>query len=110
LERAQLEALQALWPRDYDALRVGVLEELGAGRATTNTRQRMSVLFGFGSEIDPALGPRTRAIVAAARAEQEAQTPAASGGQPSAAAAKRATATATPAGLAALQLGSQITF
>lgn len=107
LERTQLETLQALWPRDYDALRAGVIQELGTGRATPQTRQRMSLLFGFGSEVDPALGPRTRAIVAAARAAQEKAQPA-----PSSPGMNRqrlpSTATMQPAGMAALQLGQQI--
>lgn len=107
LERVQLDTLQALWPREYDALRAGVIQELGKGAATPRTRQRMSLLFGFGSEVDPALGPRTRAVVAAARAAQEAQTP-----PPSSPGMNRqrlpSTATMQPAGMAALSLGQQI--
>lgn len=107
LERTQLDTLYALWPREYDALRAGVIEELGKGTATPQTRQRMSLLFGFGSEVDPALGPRTRAVVAAARAEQEKQAPA-----PSSPGMNRqrlpSTATMQPAGMAALSLGQQI--
>jgi hypothetical protein len=107
IERTQLETLQALWPREYDALRAGVIQELGGGRATPQTRQRMSLLFGFPSGVDPALGPRTRAVVAAARGAQEsrARAPRGSGMNrqrlPS-------TATMQPAGMAALSLGAQI--
>lgn len=107
LERVQLDTMQALWPREYDALRAGVLEQLGKGSATPRTRQRMSLLFAFGSEIDPALGPRTRAVVAAARGAQEAKTP-----PPSSPGMNRqrlpSTATMQPAGMAALSLGAQI--
>lgn len=107
LERTQLDTLYALWPREYDALRAGVIEELGKGQATPQTRQRMSLLFGFGSEVDPALGPRTRAVVAAARAAQQEQAPA-----PSSPGMNRqrlpSTATMQPAGMAALSLGQQI--
>lgn len=107
LERTQLDTLYALWPREYDALRAGVIEELGKGAATPQTRQRMSLLFGFGSEVDPALGPRTRAVVAAARAAQAEQAPA-----PSSPGMNRqrlpSTATMQPAGMAALSLGQQI--
>jgi hypothetical protein len=107
IERTQLETLQALWPREYDAIRAGVIQELGGGRATPQTRQRMSLLFGFPSGVDPALGPRTRAVVAAARGAQEsrARAPRGSGMNrqrlPS-------TATMQPAGMAALSLGAQI--
>jgi hypothetical protein len=107
LERTQLDTLQAVWPREYDALRAGVIQELGAGQASPRTRQRMSLLFSFPSGVDPALGPRTRGVVAAARAEQEAKAPASrSPGMnrqrlPS-------TATMQPAGMAALGLGQQI--
>lgn len=107
LERAQLETLQAVWPREYDALRAGVLEELGKGQATPRTRQRMSLLFNFPSGVDPALGPRTRAVVAAARAAQEERAP-----SPSSPAMTRqrlpSTAMMQPAGMAALSLGQQI--
>lgn len=107
LERTQLDTLYALWPREYDALRAGVIEELGKGAATPQTRQRMSLLFGFGSDVDPALGPRTRAVVAAARAAQEQQVP-----SPSSPGMNRqrlpSTATMQPAGIAALSLGQQI--
>lgn len=107
LERTQLDTLYALWPREYDALRAGVIEELGKGTAIPQTRQRMSLLFGFGSEVDPALGPRTRAVVAAARSDQEEQAPA-----PSSPGMNRqrlpSAATMQPAGMAALSLGQQI--
>lgn len=107
LERTQLDTLQSLWPREYDALRAGVVQELGTGKATPQTRQRMSLLFNFPSGVDPALGPRTRAVVAAAREAQKKQvTPPSSPGMnrqrlPS-------TATMQPAGMAALSLGQQI--
>lgn len=107
LERTQLDTLQAVWPREYDALRAGVIHELGTGRATPRTRQRMSLLFSFPSGVDPALGPRTRGVVAAARAEQDAKAPA-----PSSPGMNRqrlpSTATMQPAGMAALGLGQQI--
>lgn len=107
LERTQLDTLYALWPREYDPLRAGVIDELGKGAATPQTRQRMSLLFGFGSEVDPALGPRTRAVVAAARAAHDEQAPA-----PSSPGMNRqrlpSTATMQPAGMAALSLGQQI--
>jgi hypothetical protein len=107
IERVQLDTLAALWPQEYDALRVGVLQELGKGQATPRVRQRMSLLFSFPSGVDPALGPRTRAIVAAARAAQDEQAPA-----PSSPGMNRqrmpSTATMQPAGMAALSLGQQI--
>jgi hypothetical protein len=107
LERVQLDTLAALWPQEYDSLRVGVLQELGKGGASPRIRQRMSLLFSFPSGVDPALGPRTRAVVAAARAAQDEQAPATSSpgmnrqNLPS-------TATMQPAGMAALSLGQQI--
>lgn len=110
-ERVQFDALKQLWPREYDGLRAAVTQELGTGQATPLTRQRMSLLFGFGSEVDPALGPRTRAIVNAARAAQDAQKPppSSSGGATS---AKKLPSTAglTPGGMGALQLGQQLQF
>jgi hypothetical protein len=110
LEKVQVDTLQALWPREYDALRAGVLQELGTGKASTNIRQRMSILFGFGSEIDPALGPRTRAVVAAARAEQDSQRQSAPAPRPPASGRMPSTQTLTPGGMSALQLGQQLTF
>lgn len=108
LERTQVDTLQALWPKEYDALRAGVLEELGKGKATPQTRQRMSLLFSFPSGVDPALGARTRAIVAAARGAQDAAKKPA----PSSPGMNRqrlpSTATMQPAGMAALSLGQQI--
>jgi hypothetical protein len=109
LQKVQLDTLQALWPREYDGLRAEALQALGNERATTNTRQRLSLLFGFGSGVDPALGPRTRAVVAAARAAQEDQQTTA-GGTPSAGTSKAVAAAQTPAGIGALQLGAQLTF
>jgi hypothetical protein len=107
LERVQLDTLAALWPDEYDSLRVGVLQELGKGGASPRIRQRMSLLFSFPSGVDPALGPRTRAVVAAARAAQDEQAPA-----PSSPGMNRqklpSTATMQPAGMAALSLGQQI--
>lgn len=107
LERTQLDTLYAVWPREYDALRAGVIQELGTARATPRTRQRMSLLFGFPSDVDPALGPRTRAVVAAARAAQGATKPA-----PSSPGMNRtklpSSAGLTPGGMASLQLGQQI--
>ena len=107
LERTQVDTLFAVWPQEYDALRAGVIQELGAGKATPQTRQRMSLLFSFGSEVDPALGPRTRAVVAAARGAQQEQAPA-----PSSPGMNRqklpSTANMQPAGMAALSLGQQI--
>ncbi len=108
LERTQVDTLQALWPQEYDALRAGVLEELGKGKATPQMRQRMSLLFSFPSGVDPALGARTRAIVAAARGAQDAAKKPA----PSSPGMNRqrlpSTATMQPAGMAALSLGQQI--
>ncbi len=108
LERTQVDTLQALWPQEYDALRAGVLEELGKGKATPQTRQRMSLLFSFPSGVDPALGARTRAIVATARQAQDAAKKPA----PSSPGMDRqrlpSTATMQPAGMAALSLGQQI--
>lgn len=107
LERTQVDTLLAVWPQEYDALRAGVIEELGKGKATPQTRQRMSLLFSFPTGVDPALGARTRAVVAAARGAQDAKTPA-----PSSPGMNRqrlpSTATMQPAGMAALNLGSQI--
>ena len=111
LQKVQVDTLKELWPREYDALRVGVLEQLGTGKASTNMRQRMSILFEFGSEVDPALGPRTRAVVAAARAAQEQQQPAAPSGGGAALTSKPPSVKAsTPGGIASMQLGQQISF
>lgn len=110
LQKVQLDTLQALWPREYDGLRAEVLQQLGSGKASTNTRQRMSLLFNFGSGVDPALGARTRAIVQAARAAQMAQSPEGGGGQPGANTSKAVAAGNTPAGMASLQLSQQLTF
>jgi hypothetical protein len=67
----------------------------------------MSLLFGFPSGVDPALGPRTRAVVAAARADQDEQAP-----PPSSRGMNRSklpsSAGLTPGGMASLQLGQQI--
>ena len=110
LQKVQLDTLQALWPREYDGLRAETLQALGTGKASTNTRQRVSLLFDFGSGVDPALGSRTRAIVAAARQAEEAQQPAGSGGAPKASTSKAVSAANTPAGIGALQLGQQLSF
>lgn len=110
LQKVQLDTLQALWPREYDGLRAEVLQQLGTGKASTNTRQRMSLLFNFGSGVDPALGARTRAIVQAARAAQLEQSPEGGGGQPGANTSKAVAAGNTPAGMASLQLSQQLTF
>lgn len=66
LRKEQVDTLQALWPSEYQGLRMAVIEQLGQG-STTVTRQRMNLLFGFGSSIDPALGPKITAMVNAAR-------------------------------------------
>ncbi len=107
LERIQVDTLFAVWPQEYDALRAGVIQELGKGSATPRTRQRMSLLFSFGSEVDPALGPRTRAVVAAARGAQKEQAPPTSSPGMN---RQRLPSTANmqPAGMAALSLGQQI--
>lgn len=110
LQKVQLDTLQALWPREYDGLRAEVLQALGSGKALPNTRQRISILFGFGSGVDPALGSRTRAIVQAARAAQ-AQAQQRVPSAPARASTSRAVAAANvPAGLASLQLGQTLTF
>jgi hypothetical protein len=110
LERVQVETLQELWPREYETLRLAALEELGKGKPTTNTRQRLSLLFNFGSGVDPALGARTRAVVMAARAAQESKA----SSQPSPSASQRQSlpskAGLTPGGIASLQLGQSLTF
>lgn len=113
LQKVQVDTLQALWPREYDGLKAEALQALGTGKASTNTRQRLSLLFGFDSRVDPALGPRTRAIVNAARAEKEKQQPApgSTGNVPAPAAVSKAVAAGnTPGGVAALQLGQSLTF
>lgn len=110
LERVQLDALKELWPREYDGIYTGVLQELGTGQVTPQTRQRMSLLFGFGSEVDPALGPRTRAIVAAARSAQEQQTPPPSASSPPSGKSLPSNAGNSPAGMQSLQLGQQLQF
>lgn len=112
LQRVQLDTLKELWPREYDGLRSEVLQALGSGKASTTVRQRASLLFDFGSGVDPALGARTRAIVAAARVEEEKGRagPSPSGGAPSASTSKAVSAGQTPAGMGALQLSQQLTF
>ncbi len=110
LQKVQLDTLQELWPREYADLRAETLQALGSGKASTNTRQRMSLLFDFGSGVDPALGSRTRAIVQAARAAQESQKPEADSSAPAARTSKAVASANTPAGIGALQLGSQMTL
>jgi hypothetical protein len=108
LQKVQLDTLQELWPREYEALRAEVLVALGSGQATTRSRQLMSLLFDFGSGVDPALGARTRRIVAAARKEQGAtQQPAAS---PPTSSTMPSAQSLQPGGMAALNLGAQLTF
>lgn len=109
LQKVQLDTLQELWPREYDGLRAEVIAELGSGKATTRSRTHLSLLFGFGSGVDPALGPRTRAVVAAARAEQEASLAKAPSSPPGGA-SMPSVQSAQPAGMAALNLGAQMTF
>lgn len=109
LQKVQLDTLQELWPREYDGLRAEVIAELGSGKATTRARTNISLLFGFGSGVDPALGPRTRAVVAAARAEQEAALAKAPTSPPGGA-TMPSVQSAQPAGMAALNLGAQMTF
>lgn len=109
LQKVQLDTLQELWPREYDGLRAEVLAALGGGSATTRSRAQMSLLFGFGSGVDPALGPRTRAVVAAARAEQEASAQEGASAPPGGS-TMPSVAAAQPAGMAALNLGAQMTF
>lgn len=110
LERAQVETLQAVWPRDYDRLRAAVIQELGSGRADTHTRQRISLLFDFGSDVDPALGKRTRAIVAAARAAQEQKAKPAASSPAMSRKSLPSKAGLTPGGMSSLQLGQQMSF
>lgn len=103
LKREQVEALQRLWPTEYAGLRNAVIETLGSG-STTVTRQKLNLLFGLGSSVDPALGPKVRAMVEAARAgkQKQAQAPAAPGISSQ---TLPSTATDAPAGQTAMQLG-----
>lgn len=107
LRREQVVTLQKLWPKTYDGLRTSVLEELGNG-STTVSRQRMNILFGFGSSVDPALGPRVSALVAAARKDQGAPKQGASGGPTMTSESPPSKAGLTPSGMSALQLGPSL--
>lgn len=110
LQKVQVDTLQALWPGEYEDLRTEVLTALGSGKVTTRGRQHASLLFGFDSAVDPALGTRTRQVVALAREAQEAQKSAA----PSSPAMSRSklpsSAAQTPGGISALELGQQMTL
>lgn len=107
LERAQLETLRELWPRDYNMLRADVLAQLGSGQVSPRARQRVALLFEFGSSVDPAFGARTRGIANRARAELERRQPQGAGGSRS---TMPSAQTLQPGGLAALQLGQSLTF
>lgn len=78
VRREQLEALAACWPQAYDELRASTLEQLGQ-RSTPVARQRASLLFGFGAELDAALGAEVTQLAVNARAmrakEAESSTP-----------------------------------
>jgi hypothetical protein len=102
LRREQVETLQRLWPGRYNALRNAVVEQLGQG-STTVTRQRMNLLFGFKSSIDPALGPTVTAMVNAARDNKGAPKSAAAPGIQSA--KPPSSSSMTPGGQASMQLG-----
>jgi len=101
LRREQVTTLQRLWPERYNQLRSDVLEQLGEGRSSTTTRQRMNLLFNFGSGLDPALGPRTRRLAAEARAQQ--QQSAAQNSTPNRA-SQSSEASMSPGGMTAMQL------
>lgn len=105
LRREQADTLQKLWPDEYNQLRQDVIQQLGHGSSTA-TRQRMNLLFGLDASIDPALGMRTRRLVAAARVKsQQAQV---GGSKPNSSFAPKSPpsqAGQMPAGEAALQLG-----
>lgn len=107
LRREQVETLKQLWPDEYSGLRQHVLEQLGRG-STTQTRQRMNLLFGFDSSVDPALGARVRGIVAAARKSAAAQLGPSKPNSSYAPQTPPSQAGMMPAGEAALQLGPSL--
>lgn len=106
LRREQVQTLKELWPAEYDGLRNSVLEEIGKGKTTTVTRQKMNLLFEFGNSVDPALGPRVSALVAAAREKQaKTQPPSSPGITRSSLSSKQ---NLTPGGMSALQIGPSL--
>lgn len=105
LRREQVETLKALWPKDYEGLRNEVVQQLANGRSTTTTRQRMNLLFGFGSSIDPALGPTVSKIINAAR---DAQKQPSGGSSGISASTPPSIKSQVPAGESALQLGPSL--
>jgi hypothetical protein len=106
LRREQVETLRELWPEEYMDLRNTIMQEMADGRASTTTRQRLSLLFDFDGSLDPALGKKARDLVEASRQKSGPSTPAPQS------AMKRASppskAGLTPGGMSALGLGAQL--
>jgi hypothetical protein len=103
LRREQVETLKVLHTDEYQDMRNMVIAELGNGRSTAATRQRLSLLFELGGSIEPALGPRARAIVEQARQQvpkrAEPSAPSLTRAEP------RSKTSMTPGGMASAQLG-----
>lgn len=106
VKREQLEALQVCWPQRYEELKQQTIVQLGHG-STTTSRQRASLLFNLGSEIDPALGAEVSALAAQARQKQSDDMQGKAATAPTRATPKSMGAV-VPAGQAALNLGSQL--
>jgi hypothetical protein len=103
-KREQIETLKALWPQQYNELREAVIENLASAKPTTTARQRLNILFNFGSALEPALSPGLKDKVAMNRSKvQESK-----GTSNMSAKVPPSKAGLTPGGMSALQLGPSL--